>query len=59
MPDRASGGAISHADSIAAMNPSRSRRASGKCASGTSASGSRYDAIDATLTIAAPSGAAA
>ena len=27
MPDRASGGAISHADSIAAMNPSRSRRA--------------------------------
>ena len=50
---------ILYADSIAAMNPSRSRRASGKCASGTSASGSRYDAIDATLTIAAPSGAAA
>nr|CRL80917.1 hypothetical protein CPGR_04131 [Mycolicibacter nonchromogenicus] len=59
MPERTSGGIGSHAAAMAAVNAPGSRKASGNWSVGISSSGVRYAAIDATLTIAAPSGATA
>jgi hypothetical protein len=50
---------MSQAASIAAMKASSSVSAVGNCAVGISSSGMMWAAIDATLTIAAPSAAAA
>ena len=55
MPERASSGAMLHADVMAFMKSSSSFKAGGKCAVGINSSGSMWAAIDATLTIAEPS----